>query len=95
MARFTIDEIGNVPLAPDEISQEAVELFTARNPPGNALIIRSNAAREAYGYAFSSSPGLRKKINSMNVLFCGNAPRTKNPGQKAESALPAPQAFPV
>jgi hypothetical protein len=50
MARFTIDEIGNVPLAPDEVSQEAVELFMARNPPGKTLIIRSNAAREAYGY---------------------------------------------
>jgi hypothetical protein len=56
MARFMIEEIGNVPLAPDEASQEAVQSFMARNPPGNALVIRNNDAREAYGYEVSPEP---------------------------------------
>ena len=75
MARFMMDEIGNMPLAPEEVSQEAVqamELFMARNPPGNALVIRSNAAREAYGYEVSpEAQEAREDVARMQRLFAG------------------------
>src|SRR5437879_4010932 len=75
MARFMIDEIGNVPLAPPDVSQEAaqvVESFIARNPPGNALVIRSNAAREAYGYEVSrEAEEAREDVARMQRLVAG------------------------
>jgi hypothetical protein len=75
MARIMLDEIGNIPVA-DEVSQEAaqaVQSFMARNPPGNALVIRSNAAREAYGYevAPDQSDQAREDVARLQRLVAG------------------------
>jgi hypothetical protein len=64
-----IDEIGNVPLAAEEMPQEAVQSFMMRNQPADALVIRSNEARRTYGYQVDEDQAARQDVRSLQSLF--------------------------